>query len=176
MFLFYYFLQFYHFLNFYSNQFPQIIRVAYEYVLMQTATFLKEKLQSTGLQPHFSVSVDKSTPHHDTNHAILIIIPVNGKRVAVPIDAPLVYKVNDDNSITGGVGSALAQQVVSVLKKDLEMNNDDLSYVRGETFQFLIFLSKMYILFVIIYIFFFTLTQPFIVMDSTKQRHSRLNC
>ena len=45
-------------------------------------------------------------------------------------------------------------QVVSVLKKDLEMDNDDLSYVRGETFQFIIVLSKMHMLFVIIFFYF----------------------
>ena len=47
-------------------------------------------------------------PHHDTSHAILLIIPVNGKHIAILINAPLVYKGSDDNSISGGVGADLA--------------------------------------------------------------------
>lgn len=91
-------------------------------------------LPSTGMQPHFSLAVDKSTPHRDTNHAILAIIPVEGKRVAVPIDAPIVYAVSDSGGIIGGSGAELADQIISVMKERLGFEADDLFFIRGNIF------------------------------------------
>lgn len=119
------------FFLYYSNQFPEIIRTAYEYVVLQTKK-LQEPLVSTGLHPHISVAVDKSTPHRDTNHAILVLLPVDGKRVAMPLDAPLVYSISRaTNDIEGGSGKDLANQVVTVLRDKLEFSNEDMSYLRG---------------------------------------------
>ena len=56
------------------NQFPEIILAAYHYALIQTSKYLKEPLESTGLRPHVTLAVDKSTPHRDTNHAILVLL------------------------------------------------------------------------------------------------------
>ena len=73
--------------------FPEIIHAAYAYVIEETAKFLQEPLISTGLVPHFGLAIDKST-HRETNQAIVLLVPSSGKRVAVPIDAPVVYTVN----------------------------------------------------------------------------------
>lgn len=113
------------------NQFNEIIKAAYHHILTKTGKYLKEVLPSTGLQPHFSVAVDKSTPHRETNHAIVVIMPVDGKRIAVPVDAPLVYQVKDGN-VTGGGGEALAHQVIDTICKDLKLELDDLCYLRGK--------------------------------------------
>ena len=51
-----------------TNQFPEIVLTAYHYAIMQTKNFLKIALESTGLYPHISLAVDKSTPHRDMNH------------------------------------------------------------------------------------------------------------
>ena len=80
------------------------------------------------------MAVDKSTPHRETNHAIILILPVNGKRVAMPIDAPGVYSYSGDDKgadIHGGTGEDLAEQVVSVVKDKLGFNADDMPYIRG---------------------------------------------
>ena len=104
---------------------------AYRYCLLQiTSHYLKKAFPSTGLKPHFLMSVNKSTCHRDTNHAILIIMPVNGRRVAVPMDAPLVYKIDDEGDITEGSGVDLAHQSVESVKKNLEFESKDLSYIR----------------------------------------------
>ena len=84
--------------------------------------FLKDPLVSTGLHPHISLAVDKLTPHRETNHAIILILPVNRKRVAMPIDAPVVYSYSGNDKgadIHGGIGEDLAEQVVSVVKDKL---------------------------------------------------------
>ena len=104
----------------------------YRYCSLQTSHYLKETLPSTGLKPHFSMAMDKSTPHRDTNHAILIIMPVNGRRVAVLMDAALVYKIHDEGNITGGSGVYLAHQAVESIKKNLEFESKGLSYIRGK--------------------------------------------
>ena len=116
-----------------SNQFPEIINTAYHYVIQQTQNFVQEPLISTGLRPHVSVAVDKSTPHRDTNHAILVLLPVNGKRVAMPLDAPLVYSVSGEGDIEGGSGQHLAEQVVDALRNKLKFNDRDMNYVRGRS-------------------------------------------
>lgn len=119
-------------LLFHRNQFPDIIMAAYHYAIKQTKDFLKKPLKSTGLRPHISLAVDKSTPHRDTNHAILLLLPVEGKRVAMPLDAPLVYSVADEtNDIEGGSGEDLAEQIVNVLEEKLGFKEDDMHYVRG---------------------------------------------
>ncbi|CAB4029265.1 Hypothetical predicted protein [Paramuricea clavata] len=84
----------------------------------KTATYLQEPLVETGLPPHFSMAIDKSTPHRDIDQAIILIIPSNGKRVAVPVDAPIVYHVSPDSgNVQSGNHDELAQQVVTVLSE-----------------------------------------------------------
>eukprot|EP00794_Sanderia_malayensis_P003887 gene3887-4431_t len=119
------------------NQFPDIIKAAYIYVLKQTRLYMHVPLSSTGLPPHFSVAIDKSTPHRDTNHAIMIIVQVNGRRIAMPIDAPLVYGYEEDEDganveLQGGSGIDLAEQVVAVLKTTLQLTTDDMQFLRED--------------------------------------------
>ena len=98
---------------------------------MQTKKFLKTPLESTGLRPHISLVVDKSTSHRDTNHAILLLMPVNGKHIAMPLDAPPVYLIaGDSNAIEGGTGQDLAKQVANTVRDKLEFDDDDMHYVR----------------------------------------------
>lgn len=58
---------------------------------------------------NFAVALDKSTPHWDTNHEVLLVIPVEGIRVAIPIDAPIVYTVGESDQMFGGSGTELAK-------------------------------------------------------------------
>ena len=103
----------------------------YHYALIQTKNYLKEPLESTGLHPHTSLAVDKSTPHRDTNNAVMILLPVKGKRAAVPIDALPVYSVAErTDNIEGGDGEDLVKQVADILKK-LDFDENDMQYVRG---------------------------------------------
>ena len=79
-------------------------------MLNQTSLYLCKQLDSTGLPPHFAIAIDKFTPHRDTNQAIMVILPYNGRRVSMPVDAPLVYEcLDDDGTIQGGSGQDLAQ-------------------------------------------------------------------
>jgi hypothetical protein len=112
------------------------MKAAYIYILKQTTSYLHKPLNSTGLPPHFSIAVDKSTPHRDTNQAIMLIFTVNGKRVSMP-NAPLVYEYgreedSDEDSIMGGYGVDLIEQIVAVLKASLQLTDDDLSFLRGK--------------------------------------------
>ena len=66
------------------------------------------------------------------NHAILVLLPVDGKHVAMPLDAPLVYSISRaTNDIEGVSGKDLANQVVTVLRDKLEFSNEDMIYLRG---------------------------------------------
>ena len=113
------------------NLFPDIVNASYWYLMERIGKFLNTELLSTGLRPHFSIAVDKSTPHRETNHAVLIIVPVDGVRVAIPVDAPIVYGLSEDN-VVGGTGEDLANQILNVLKNILILEKDDLKFARGK--------------------------------------------
>ena len=75
------------------------------------------------LPTHLSVAVDRSTPHRDTNQAIMLIFTINGNK-SMPIDAPLVYNYeceedSDALSIWAGYGVDLTEQDVAVLQAAL---------------------------------------------------------
>ena len=103
---------------------------------MQTKNFLKIALESTGLYPHISLAVDKSTPHRHMNHAIMVLLPVNGRRIAMPIDAPPVYSITvNSNEIGGGTGQDLADQIAEVLREKLDFDQNHMNYVRGTVYS-----------------------------------------
>ena len=61
------------------------------------------------------------------------MIPFEGVRTAVPIDADIVYRVSEktvDNSLVGGTGSDLADQVYKSLEK-IGLSGDERSRVRA---------------------------------------------
>ena len=64
------------------------------------------------MDPHFPMSFDKSTPHRETNRAI-VVMAVNdrGQRVAYFLDAPPVYsKEKGEQIVSGGQSQSLATQ------------------------------------------------------------------
>ena len=111
--------------------FPAIIHAAYRYCLEKTSLHLKKKLPCTGFPPHFGVAIDKSTPHRDTNQAILLLVPSEGERVAMPVDAPRTYSLSESNTIEGGAHIDLATQIVEVLAKKLNVDEQGINYLRG---------------------------------------------
>ena len=112
-------------------QFPDIMKAAYIYLIQKMKQYMVKPLPSTGMPPHFSVAVDKSTPHRETNHAVMVIVPVNGIRVALPLDAEVVYKISDvgTTALAGGTGSELADQVFKSLNK-IGIKVEDLGRLR----------------------------------------------
>lgn len=109
------------------------MKAAYIYSLQRTSDFLSTPLPNTGLPPHFSVAIDKSTPIRDTNQAIMVLLPFEGKRTAMPIDAPIVYEYSEEeSSVIGGAGKDLADQVHDVLTKKLGLTTEQLGYLRGK--------------------------------------------
>ena len=74
------------------NHFNEILSAINVWLDKQTANQITKPLPSTGFQPHFYVSCDKSTPHRISNHiefpTIMICPVVSGKRVAIPVNSP----------------------------------------------------------------------------------------
>ena len=98
------------------NQMNAMIKAFQVFLNRKIRSTLLGPLKSTGLPPHFGTTSDKSTPINVTNHAIMILVMVNGKKTAIPIDAPPVYQFTD-NRVEGGAAKDLAEQVVSCLVK-----------------------------------------------------------
>ena len=101
------------------NHFNEILSTINVWLDKQTASQLAKPLPSTGFQPHFYVSCDKSTPHRISNHAIMICPFVGGKRVAIPVNSPEVYPVDslNEDGVSGGCADQLAKQVVKTIKE-----------------------------------------------------------
>ena len=115
---------------YFRNKFNEIIKAAYIHILKQTLSFLRKPLDSTRLPPRFAIAINKST--RITNQAIMVILPCNGQRVAMPLDAPLVYEcVDNHGSIIEGTGQDLATQIFDVLTIKLGLTPPELSYLRG---------------------------------------------
>lgn len=96
------------------------------YLHKRTRDLLTTPLASTGLPPHFGTTSDKSTPIHVLNHAIMILVMVNGMKTAIPVDAPPVYSFSEAG-LKAGTADELAEQVISALVKTLKLPNNALS-------------------------------------------------
>ena len=108
------------------NQMKAMVQAFECYLHKRTRDLLTTPLPSTGLPPHFGTTSDKSTPIHVSNHAIMILVMVNGMKTAIPVDAPPVYSFSEAG-IKGGTADELAEQVISALVKTLKLPNNALS-------------------------------------------------
>jgi hypothetical protein len=86
-------------------------------VNQQTKEKLTTCLESTGLPPHFYMTVDKATVNKRSNQAVIICPILDGKRVPVAVAAPEVYKGKADGNIEGGTLSHSATQALEIVKK-----------------------------------------------------------
>eukprot|EP00794_Sanderia_malayensis_P010136 gene10136-11171_t len=59
-------------------------------------------------------AVNKSTPHRDTNQAVVLIIPSKGKRVAVPVDALIVYSLSKESNTAPFKGSNIFRYAIDL--------------------------------------------------------------
>ena len=104
------------------TQVNPMIKAFQAYLLKKLNNLLTQRLPSTGIPPHFSTASDKSTPIRTTNHAIMVVLMVNGKKEAIPIKAPPVYDFKN-SEVTGGTASHLAEQVISALTKTVKVTS-----------------------------------------------------
>ncbi|CAB3976871.1 Hypothetical predicted protein [Paramuricea clavata] len=98
------------------NHFNEILSTINVWLDKQTAKQIGKPLPSTGFQPHFYVSCDKSTPHRISNHAIMICPVVSGKRVAIPVNLPEIYPIDSLNKdgVSGGCAKPLVKKKASI--------------------------------------------------------------
>ena len=128
------------------NQLNSMIKAFQSYLHKKTHDLLTTHLPSTKLPPDFGTTSDKSTPTHVSNHAIMILVMVNGKKTAIPVDAPPVYSYAVAR-LEGGTADELAEQVISALVKTLKLPKTMLSSLMAHQadgqYQARIFLQKL---------------------------------
>ena len=98
------------------------------YLLNKLNTLLGQPLPSTGIPPHFSTASVKSTPIRTTNHAIMIVLMVDGEKTAIPIAAPPVYYF-ENSGVVGGTASRLAEQVILSLRKTAKIPEKSMTFL-----------------------------------------------
>lgn len=102
------------------NHFNEIIAAMNVWIDRQTALFLSKPLESTSFPPHFFITADKSTPGRLSNQAVMICPMVNGERVAIPVNSPIVYSSKegaDIGDVSGATASELANQIIDTITK-----------------------------------------------------------
>ena len=62
------------------TQVNPMLMVFQAYVLKKLNALLNQLLPSTGLPPHFSTASDKSTPIRTTNHAVMVVLMIDGEK------------------------------------------------------------------------------------------------
>ena len=110
------------------KQVNSMLKAFQTYIYKKIAEILSTPLLSTGLPPHFCTTSDKSTPLRISNHAIMILVMVNGEKTAIPVSAPHVYEFSE-SQISGGTAPHLAEQVISSLLTNLNLQETHLSYL-----------------------------------------------
>ncbi len=78
------------------KMFSDLLKCLLAVVRQETKAKLMECLPCTGLPPHFYMTVDKATGNKRSNQAVIICPILDGKRVAIAVAAPEVYKGSDD--------------------------------------------------------------------------------
>ena len=74
-------------------------------------------LPSTGLPPHYYLTLDKATVNKRTNQAVIICPMVEGKIIPIAVAAPEVYTPNDVGGIVGGSAQDSDVQALDLLEK-----------------------------------------------------------
>ena len=116
--------------------FNDLLNSASMYISSEIKRFLTTPLPSTGKPPHFFFTADKATIGRKSNQAVLIGAVSEGRKVAIPVGAPLVYRteVEEDGTyhLTGGNSAQLADSIVNQILTKLELPETMLSYLSGE--------------------------------------------
>ena len=111
-------------------------------------------MTSTGFPPHFGSSCDKSTPGREINHASLLLVLYNGKRVATLTGSPKVYQRDEFatfGTLAGGSAYDLGLQVLDTMCEFTQLPNDRLSFHMGNNFLFVLFFTGRELRTVLIY-------------------------
>ena len=75
-----------------SEAFGDILRASTVVIFQKIKKALETPHQSTGIRPHFWLTVDKATPARNTLQCIIIVSVFEGTKVVYPVGAPQVYK------------------------------------------------------------------------------------
>ena len=110
------------------KQINQMLKAFQAYFYMKLRKHIQTPLPSTGIPPHFSTTSDKSTPIRVTNHAVMVVLMVEGEKVAIPIAAPPVYDF-EHSEVIGGDAGHLADQVIYTLTKTAKIPETSLRYL-----------------------------------------------
>ena len=142
------------YLYIFSETFTNVLQAATVIVFKRIFEALTTSHKSTGVPPHFRVTVDKATPARNTVQCILLIAVYNGQKTVYPVGAPQVYRSTniseasdlstsdedfdepeegDTSYIEGGLSQNLVEDIESRLTEKLNLTKDNLRFLTGES-------------------------------------------
>ena len=117
------------------KQFTGIVQAGSAFVMRKNLDLMLTPLENTGKPPHFFLTADKATINRKTNQAVLVCFMRKGERIAIPVGAPLVYSISDEEGkayLSGGRSADLANQCINLLLDKLGLPENHLSYLVGK--------------------------------------------
>ena len=73
-------------------------------------------LPSTGMPPHYYMTLDKATVNKITNQAVIVCPMIKGRRIPIAVTAPFVYSPDGNSGVTGGSAQDSGMQALNLLR------------------------------------------------------------
>ena len=98
------------------KMFPDLVKCMLSVINKEIRNVMTTCLPSTGLPPHYYLTLDKATVNKRKNQAVIICPMVEGKRIPIAVAAPEVYSRNDVGGIVGGSAQDSGTQALDLIE------------------------------------------------------------
>ena len=107
----------------------RLIKAFQAYIHMKIKKVLSTS--STGIPPHFTMASDKSIPLRVSNHAIMVLVMVEGGKQPFLLQHPFVYEFAH-SQISRGTSGHLAEQIISSSLDNIKISASSLSAMMAD--------------------------------------------
>ena len=98
------------------KMFSDLIKCMLSVINQKTREVMTTCLPSTGMPPHYYMTLDKATVNKRTNQAVIVCPMIEGRRIPIAVAAPLVYSPDGNSGVTGGSAEDSGIQALNILR------------------------------------------------------------
>ena len=96
--------------------FSHLIKCMLSVINQKTPEVMTTCLPSTGIPPHYYMTLDKTIVNMRTNQAVIVCPMIEGRRIPIAVAAPLVYSPDNNSGVTGGSAEDSGIQALNLLR------------------------------------------------------------
>ena len=97
------------------KMFSDLIKCMLSVINQKTCEVMTTCLPSTGMPPHYYMTLDKATVNKRTNQAVIVCPMIEG-RIPIAVAAPLVYSPDGNSGMTGSSAEDSGIQALNLLR------------------------------------------------------------